>query len=150
MIHGKTSQEPNAATLPCEARLFAVHELQHGFVRIVDLGVAEDAVVGEAGEDLVVAGIGEDPRVRDVHQVPVESVAVELTLAGNYGPEEWQKGFAADVCVVVPELLRERLGLIDVVFVADEKRIGPAVQFLPAQPVERNEDDVLSLPRLRE
>ena len=117
---------------------------EDGEVLVRFLGVAVDAGIGEAGEDLVVAGIRELHGVRDLRRAPGREVAVDLAFLRDLRPEERQQCLASLFRRFAPELGFDGLHIGNAADVlADELLLGPGEHFLPAEPISRDEDDVL-------
>ncbi len=141
-----TSHAPKAAICRCRSKpgRFFSHS------RTVTLGlwnvvVAVDAiVVGKAAEGLVVAGIGEEHVIRDVGSEPLSGLpkiwpCFAMTLQRN-----GIKSFAARFGSVAPVGLFQ-CGFIFhfAVFLVHQRFFGAVEDFLPAEAVGHDEDDVL-------
>jgi hypothetical protein len=123
-----------------------VEPLEHRDVRIRTVFIGIESRIGRSGRHLVVAGIGEPHRVRDVRDAARLLVAEELSLLCNGAPQKWKQEFAPHGRVVVPVLVLELIGRSPVTAgVSEERRIGARKHLLPAHAVGDHEDHVLRL-----
>ena len=134
-----------ASTLPRKRRP-AVQELEHGEVRIVLLGVGVDAGIGEAAEHLAVAGVGELQPVGAAGRGLAGRVAEDLPLLRHRAPEERHQRLAPGRGRVPPVAALQAGQVADAAcFSIEQSLIGPAEQFLPAEAVQRDDENVLGL-----
>jgi hypothetical protein len=123
---------------------------EHGHVWIVTLLVPGDAVVGEAGENLVEAGIGEFFPVGQDGDTLLVRVAVELALLRDGAPEKRQQRPPAFLRRRAPEGRIEPVGVGDAaMLLVHQQRIGAVENFLPAESVNRNEEYIFCFVRRR-
>ena len=137
-MNGKTSHRAVGPHLSAELRT-AVQPLEDGAVGVVDLVVRVHSRVVPAGEHLIVPGVGEPVRVRHGAARAAVSVADQHSLAGDDVVQERRQ--KARAIRHVDELTHGLLGLVRVLLVLRESRLGAAKDLLPANPVERDDDD---------
>jgi hypothetical protein len=122
--------------------------LEHRDVRIGAVRVRVDARVPGAGQDLVVAGIGEAERVRDPRGAARRGVAPDRAALRDDGPEERHQRLAARLGRRAPEVALQRGRLLDAAgALVDERGLRARENLLPPQPVDDDQDDVVRAPR---
>lgn len=109
--------------------------------------VGIDLRIGGAGEHFVVAGIGKGHAVGDASDAAFGLVADDLALLRDDSPKKREQSFAAVVDVVAPEFALQAFGPTpdSAVFGIEKRRIGTGENFLPAEAVNDDEDDVARL-----
>src|ERR1700733_12110622 len=120
---------------------------ENGDIWIGDVVVAMDAlVVRKAGERFVVTGIREKHVIRDVGVGAFVAITENLALLGDDLPNERHQDFAALVGGAAPVGLFQG-GFIFrfAVLLVHQRFFGAVEDFLPAETVSHNEDDVLRL-----
>ena len=117
---------------------------EDGEVLVRLLGVAVDQRIGEAGQNLIVAGVRKLHGVRDLRRAAFRQVSIDLPFASDLLPEERQQGLSALFRRLAPELLFDGLGVCDAaVLLVDQRLFCAGKDLLPAQAVGRDQDDVL-------
>src|SRR5439155_25751578 len=106
--------------------------------------VAVNARVGSAGENFVVAGIGELPAIGHRDHATLILVAEELTVPGDFIPKKRQQVTSPLPGGVTPELGAQGICVLAAAIVLGHQDFFGAVEYLlPPQPVADDEEDVL-------
>src|ERR1051325_6158170 len=102
----------------------------------------DPGVVGEAAEQLAVTRVRKPLLVADVHKVVVCTIAIELSLLRNNIPHKRHKLLTTFFRCIQPKLFGEGSRVTYEIF-GYQSLLRPIENFLPAVPIERDEDDVL-------
>lgn len=138
-----------AGDLLLEAGLF-VEPFEDGGVGVGEVVVGVDALVGVAGEGFGVAGVAEVEAVGDVDFGAGVLIAEEPALLGEGAPEEGEKFLPARIGGGGEKLCFEQADVAAVpeAVGGEEGCVGAAEDFLPAEAVAHDEDDVFGGGRL--
>ena len=142
IVHGKADALPGGIhhNLSLVAGIL-VHHFQHAHVG-VGVGVVGiyAGVIGPAAEHLAVSGIRETHGIGHLHEAVFGAVSQHVAVLGRIAPDEGHQGLPALFGRIPPVFFLQGFRVLHKAGIAHKVLIGPAVQFLPAQPVEGNDD----------
>jgi hypothetical protein len=124
--------------------MHTIQPFENGGVGIGAELVAIDFGIRISGQHLVVARVGERHAVGDARHAALGLIAEDLSLLGNHAPQERKQCFAPFGNIVAPELASEfiRVSPDAAVLLMHESWIGAGEDFLPAQSVTDDQDDI--------
>ncbi len=131
---------------PFWSNALAIFEpLEDRHIWIGDVVVAVDAlIVGKSAQRFVVAGVGEKHVIRDIGVGAFVAIAEDLSLLRNHLPNKRHQRLAAFFRAVAPIGLLQRGFIFYFAVLLVHQRLFRAVEdFLPAESVGHDEDDVL-------
>ena len=123
-----------------------VEPLEDVGVGIEELVVAVDFRISNAGQEFVVAGVGEVAPVGHPDLGTAFSIAQQLPVLGHRAPKEWEEHFTALLGIRAPELRLEFIGLTDVaILFGDEDFISALEHLFLSQAIGGDEDHMACL-----
>ena len=151
MIEDKWKQVPCAKGRHLTPVLrLSVQPLQHGDIRIGNLVVAGDAWIGKPSQRLVVTRIRKVKAIGDEGVGPAIAIAEDLSIPRNHRPQKGHQRLPARLRSVPPIILLELCNIGNrAPFLGHQRGFRAFEDFLPAEAVGHDEDDIVSLMRRR-